>query len=144
MSKWTTLKEIVTSIGTTYVTKLEDEGWVEAQALVPKLDEWQKVELSTEYETINKNMLETAKGLARRYGMIVYVIMAEFSEGKKRGLLVAGYTPLERLHLLVPVRAAKDDDHQEKYLPVLEEAEFGVVEDHWLDPWYKHRVSWVN
>ncbi len=138
MSKWTTLREIVVSVSMTHATKLQEEGWVEAQAFVPKFDEWHKVELSTEYETIDKNMLETAKELARRYGMVVYVIMAEFSENRKRGLLVAGYTPFERLHLLVPVKEATDDDNQEKYLPVLEEAEFGVVEDNRLDPWHKH------
>jgi len=140
MSKELTLKEIVANIGMTYASKLQADGWVEAQAFVPKLteDEWHELKLGGESEIIDQNMLETAKALARRHGVIVYVIMAEFAKSGQRGLLVSGYTPLEELHLLVPVKESQD-----KYLPVVEEASFGAVEEdsYWLDPWYKDRTK---
>jgi hypothetical protein len=140
MPKELTLKEIVATIGMTYASKLQTDGWVEAQAFVPKLneDEWRELKLGGESEIIDQNMLETAKALARRHGVIVYVIMAEFAKSGQRGLLVSGYTPLEGLHLLVPVK-----EHQDKYLPVIEEASFGAVEEdsYWLDPWYKDRTK---
>jgi len=140
MSKELTLKEIVATIGMTYASKLQADGWVEAQAFVPKLneDEWHELKLNTESETIDQNTLEAAKALARRHGVIVYVMMAEFTKSGQRGLLVSGYTPFAELHLLVPVR-----EFQDKYLPVIEEPSFGTVEEdsYWLDPWYKDRAK---
>jgi hypothetical protein len=139
MSKELTLKEIVATIGMTYASRLQVDGWVEAQAFVPKLndDEWHELKLYSESETIDQNMLETAKALARKYGVIIYVMMAEFTRSGQRGLLVSGYTPFTELHLLVPVRESQD-----KYLPVIEESSFGTVEEdsYWLDPWYKDRT----
>lgn len=140
MSKELTLKEIVATMGMTYVSKLQADGWVEAQAFVPKLneDEWHELKLNAESETIDQNTLETAKALARRHGVIVYVMMAEFTRSGQRGLLVSGYTPFAELHLLVPVKELQD-----KYLPVIEESSFGTVEEdsYWLDPWYKDRAK---
>jgi len=140
MSKELTLKEIVATIGMTYASRLQADGWVEAQAFVPKLneEEWHELRLDSESEIIDQNMLEAAKALARRHGVIVYVMMAEFTRSGQRGLLVSGYTPLEELHLLVPVKELQD-----KYLPVIEESSFGTVEEdsYWLDPWYKDRTK---